>query len=74
MNIDKHKLSKEIINNKSFIEGTFDHLMNHKLIKLEENYVETQIEINESHLQPFGLVHGEYIARWLNQQYLMELL
>ena len=58
MNTDKHKLSKEIINNKSFIEGTFDHLMNHKLIKLEENYVETQIEINESHLQPFGLVHG----------------
>ena len=45
MSTDKHKLSKEIIDNKSFIEGTFDHLMNHKLIKLDENYVETQIEI-----------------------------
>ena len=55
MNIDKYD---ELINNKQFLEDTFDGLMNHKMIKIEKNYVETEIVINKSHLQPFGLVHG----------------
>ncbi len=48
----------EIIKNKQFLEETFDGLMNHKMIKIEKNYVETEIEINKTHLQPLGLVHG----------------
>ena len=55
MNTDKYD---ELINNKQFLSETFDGLMNHKMIKIEKNYVETEIEINKSHLQPFGLVHG----------------
>tara|TARA_B100000029_G_scaffold273758_1_gene268539 strand:+ start:46 stop:456 length:411 start_codon:yes stop_codon:yes gene_type:complete len=49
---------KEIINNKQFVQDTFDGLIGHKIIEINENYVETSIDINESHLQPFGLVHG----------------
>ena len=48
----------EIIEGMEFPTGTFDDLIGHKLIKLEENYVETYLEINDSHRQPFGLVHG----------------
>ncbi len=55
MNTDNYK---EIINNKQFVQDTFDGLIGHKIIKINENYVETSIDINESHLQPFGLVHG----------------
>ena len=55
MNTDKYD---ELINNKQFLAETFDGLMNHKMIKIEKNYVETEIEINKTHLQPFGLVHG----------------
>ena len=44
MNIDKYD---ELINNKQFLEDTFDGLMNHKMIKIEKNYVETEIEIIE---------------------------
>ena len=55
MNTDKYD---ELINNKQFLADTFDGLMNHKMIKIEKNYVETEIEINKTHLQPFGLVHG----------------
>ena len=54
MNTDKFD---EIIKNKQFLEETFDGLMNHKMIKIEKNYVETEIEINKTHLQPLGLVH-----------------
>ena len=55
MNTDNYK---EIINNKQFVQDTFDGLIGHKIIEINENYVETSIDINESHLQPFGLVHG----------------
>ncbi len=55
MNTDNYK---EIINNKQFVQNTFDGLIGHKIIEINENYVETSIDINESHLQPFGLVHG----------------
>ena len=55
MNTDNYK---EIINNKQFVQDTFDGLIGHKIIEINENYVETKIDINESHLQPFGLVHG----------------
>ena len=55
MNTDKYD---ELINNKQFLAETFDGLMNHKMIKIEKNYVETEIEIDKTHLQPFGLVHG----------------
>ena len=55
MNTDKYD---ELINNKEFLTETFDGLMKHKMIKIEKNYVETEIEINKTHLQPFGLVHG----------------
>ncbi len=55
MNTDNYK---EIINNKQFVQDTFDGLIGHKIIEINENYVETSIDINEFHLQPFGLVHG----------------
>ena len=55
MNIDNFE---EIINSKQFTVGTFDDLMGHKIIEIKENYVETSISINDSHLQPFGIVHG----------------
>ena len=55
MNTDKFD---EIIKNKQFLEETFDGLMNHKMLKIKKNYVETEIKINKTHLQPLGLVHG----------------
>ena len=48
----------KIIEGMEFPEETFDGLIGHKLVQLQDNYVETKLEINESHLQPFGLVHG----------------
>tara|TARA_B100001996_G_scaffold329805_1_gene277675 strand:- start:1362 stop:1772 length:411 start_codon:yes stop_codon:yes gene_type:complete len=48
----------KIIEGMEFPEDTFDGLIGHKLVQLQDNYVETKLEINESHLQPFGLVHG----------------
>ena len=44
MNTDKYD---ELINKKQFLAETFDGLMNHKMIKIEKNYVETEIEINK---------------------------
>ncbi len=55
MSTDKYL---KIIEGMEFPNDTFDGLIGHKLVQLEENYVETKLEINESHLQPFGLVHG----------------
>ncbi len=55
MSTDKYV---KIIEGMEFPNDTFDGLIGHKLVRLEENYVETKLEINESHLQPFGLVHG----------------
>jgi len=55
MSTDKYV---KIIEGMEFPNDTFDGLIGHKLVQLEENYVETKLEINESHLQPFGLVHG----------------
>ena len=55
MNIDKYK---EVIKAKNFLPDTFDHLIGHSIVEIKENYVETKLKINKSHLQPFGLVHG----------------
>ncbi len=55
MSTDKYV---KIIEGMEFPIDTFDGLIGHKLVVLEENYVETNLEINKSHLQPFGLVHG----------------
>jgi len=55
MSTDKYV---KIIEGMEFPNDSFDGLIGHKLVQLEENYVETKLEINESHLQPFGLVHG----------------
>ena len=55
MSTDKYV---KIIEGMEFPNDTFDGIIGHKLVQLEENYVETKLEINESHLQPFGLVHG----------------
>ena len=55
MSTDKYT---EIIEGMEFLPGTFDDLIGHSIIELKENYVETNLVINESHLQPFGLVHG----------------
>ena len=55
MSTDKYV---KIIEGMEFPNDTFDGLIGHKLVQLEENYVETKLEINGSHLQPFGLVHG----------------
>ncbi len=55
MSTDKYK---EIIEGMEFLPGTFDDLIGHTIVQLKDNYVETSLKINESHLQPFGLVHG----------------
>ena len=55
MSTDKYL---KIIEGMEFPNDTFDGLIGHKLVVLEENYVETKLKINKSHLQPFGLVHG----------------
>ena len=55
MSTDKYV---KIIEGMEFPNDTFDGLIGHKLVVLEENYVETKLKINKSHLQPFGLVHG----------------
>jgi len=55
MSTDKYV---KIIEGMEFPNDTFDGLIGHKLVQLEENYVETKLKINASHLQPFGLVHG----------------
>ncbi len=55
MNTDKYE---ELMNIKEFLPDSFDGLIGHKIVKIEKNYVETEIKINKNHLQPFGLVHG----------------
>lgn len=34
---------------------------NYKVLKVEDNYCELEGEVNESSLNPYGLVHGGYI-------------
>ena len=69
MSTDKYV---KIIEGMEFPNDTFDGLIGHKLVQLEENYVETKLEINESHLQPFGLVHGGVYSARQNLLFLME--
>ena len=49
------------MNNKDFLDGTFDPFIGHEIIEIKENYVKSSLEVKDFHKQPMGLVHGGVI-------------
>ena len=49
------------MDNKNFLDGTFDPFIGHEIIEIKENYVKSSLEVKDFHKQPMGLVHGGVI-------------
>ena len=47
--------------NKNFLEGTFDDFINHEILEISENYIKSSLVVEEYHKQPMGMVHGGVI-------------
>ena len=47
--------------NKNFLEGTFDDFINHEILEISENYIKSSLVVEDYHKQPMGLVHGGVI-------------
>ena len=47
--------------NKNFLEGTFDDFINHEILEISENYIKTSLVVEDYHKQPMGMVHGGVI-------------
>ena len=47
--------------NKNFLEGTFDDFINHEILEISENYIKSSLVVQEYHKQPMGMVHGGVI-------------
>ena len=47
--------------NKNFLEGTFDDFINHEIIEITENYITSSLVVEDYHKQPMGMVHGGVI-------------
>mgnify|MGYP005678820093 FL=1 len=44
--------------NKNFLEGTFDDFINHEILEISENYIKSSLIVEDYHKQPMGMVHG----------------
>ena len=44
--------------NKNFLEGTFDDFINHEILEISENYIKSSLVVEDYHKQPMGMVHG----------------
>jgi|TARA_A100001388_G_scaffold162948_1_gene121573 uncharacterized protein (TIGR00369 family) len=47
--------------NKNFLEGTFDDFINHEILEISENYIKSSLVVQDYHKQPMGMVHGGVI-------------
>ena len=47
--------------NKNFLEGTFDDFINHEILEISENYIKSSLVDEDYHKQPMGMVHGGVI-------------
>ena len=47
--------------NKNFLEGTFDDFINHEILEISENYIKSSLVVEDYHKQPMGRVHGGVI-------------
>ena len=47
--------------NKNFLEGTFDDFINHVILEISENYIKSSLIVEDYHKQPMGMVHGGVI-------------
>ena len=47
--------------NKNFLEGTFDDFINHEILEISENYIRSSLIVEDYHKQPMGMVHGGVI-------------
>ena len=47
--------------NKNFLEGTFDDFINHEILEVSENYIKSSLVVEDYHKQPMGMVHGGVI-------------
>ena len=47
--------------NKNFLEGTFDDFINHQILEISENYIKSSLVVEDYHKQPMGMVHGGVI-------------
>lgn len=47
--------------NKNFLEGTFDDFINHEILEISENYIKSSLVVEDYHKQPMGMVHGGVI-------------
>ena len=49
------------MDNKDFLEGTFDPYIGHEIVEIKENYVKSSLDVKDYHKQPMGMVHGGVI-------------
>ena len=47
--------------NKNFLEGTFDDFINHEILEISDNYIKSSLIVEDYHKQPMGMVHGGVI-------------
>ena len=47
--------------NKNFLEGTFDDFINHEILEISKNYIKSSLVVEDYHKQPMGMVHGGVI-------------
>ena len=47
--------------NKNFLEGTFDDFVNHEILEISETYIKSSLVVEDYHKQPMGMVHGGVI-------------
>ena len=47
--------------NKNFLEGTFDDFINQEILEISENYIKSSLVVEDYHKQPMGMVHGGVI-------------
>ena len=47
--------------NKNFLDGTFDDFINHEILEISENYIKSSLVVEDYHKQPMGMVHGGVI-------------
>ena len=47
--------------NRNFLEGTFDDFINHEILEISENYIKSSLVVEDYHKQPMGMVHGGVI-------------
>ena len=49
------------MNDKDFLNGTFDDFIGHEILEIKENYIKSSLEVRDHHKQPMGMVHGGVI-------------